>query len=566
MRHELLRSRETVRTMVWYRYLSGSFADTLRSKSPVKTSSIEESALNLRPFALLALLPAAVAPAQVTLPKFLSDHMVVQRNMPVHIWGMATPGEQVSVSFRGQTESASATKLGRWSVYLKPGAAGGPFDIAIKGTPAEVANRTADGNALPTLTIHDVLVGDVWIASGQSNMQFALDHAASAATDLAKASIPDIRLLIVDDKAADYPQDDLPTNGWAASSPESAKEFSAVAWFFAREIHDREHVPVGVIDSSWGGTTAEAWTRMTALGQDAQIISLFAARGQMMDQAADTALTVKDEDRQRTEAKEQGRPEPQFPWHAPFESWGPANLWNGMIAPLTGMPIRGVVWYQGESNAGPERAPYYDRVMRDMIEDWRHQWGIGPFPFYYVQIANWNTGPDVNWANLREQQRRTLGERNTAMAVTIDIGTPDNIHPPDKADVGHRLALAARALDYGETGLEYSGPTFRQATIEGGSIRAWFDHARGLTAKPVTTTSDKTASAGATSGEVTSVEIAGADGKFVPAAASVDGETIVASNPQVPNPMAIRYGWASNPQCNLFNSDGLPASPFTSEK
>jgi len=505
--------------------------------------------LNLRSFALLALLPAALVPAQVTLPKFLSDHMVVQRNMPVHIWGMAAPGEKVSVTFRGQTEATAATNLGRWSVYLKPGAAGGPFDIAINGTPAQ--DKAPSATSGDTLTIHDVLVGDLWIASGQSNMQFALDHAASAATDLPKASIPDIRLLIVDDKAADYPQDDLPTTGWAASSPESAKEFSAVAWFFAREIHEREHVPVGVIDSSWGGTTAEAWTRMTALGQDAQINSLFAARGQMMDQAADMALTVKDEDRQRAEAKAQGKPEPQFPWHAPFESWGPANLWNAMIAPLTGMPIRGVIWYQGESNAGPERAPYYDRVMRDMIEDWRHQWGIGAFPFYYVQIANWNTGADVNWANLREQQRRTLGERNTAMAVTIDIGTPDNIHPPDKADVGHRLALAARALDYGETSLEYSGPMFRQATVEGASIRAWFDHAKGLTAK---------------GGSVTSVEVSGSDGKWAAATATVDGETIVASSPDVPNPVVIRYGWASNPQCNLFNSDGLPASPFSSEK
>jgi sialate O-acetylesterase len=509
--------------------------------------------LNLRLIALLALLPAALAPAQVTLPKFLSDHMVVQRNMPVHIWGMAAPGEKVSVTFRGQTETASASNLGRWSVYLKPGAAGGPFDIAVTGTPTQVADSSAAPTQGPAqiITIHDVLVGDVWIASGQSNMQFALEGAASAATDLPKASIPNIRLLLVDDKAADYPQDDLPTTGWAASTPESAKQFSAVAWFFAREIHQREHVPVGVIASSWGGTTAEAWTRMTALGQDAQINSLFAARGQMMDQAADMALTVKDEDRQRAEAKAQGKPEPQFPWHAPFESWGPGNLWNAMIAPLTGMPIRGVIWYQGESNAGPERAPYYDRVMRDMIEDWRHEWGIGPFPFYYVQIADFITGPEVNWANLREQQRRTLGERNTAMAVTIDIGTPDNIHPPDKADVGHRLALAARALDYGETGLEYSGPMFRQATIEGSSIRAWFDHAKGLTAK---------------GGQVTSVEIAGADGKFVPATATIDGETIVASSPGVPSPIAIRYGWASNPQCNLFNSDGLPASPFTSEK
>jgi sialate O-acetylesterase len=413
-----------------------------------------------------------------------------------------------------------------------------------------VANGTADAASL-SITIHDILVGDVCISSGQSNMEFPLERASTAATDLPKADNPKVRLLLVDKKAADYPQDDVSTTGWTASKPETAKPFSAVAWYFAREIEQREHVPVGVIDSTWGGSPGEAWTRLTALGQDAQITPILAARGQMLDQAADTALTVKDEQRQRDEAKAQGKPEPQFPWHAPFESWGPGNLWNGMIAPLTSFAIRGAIWYQGESNAGKERFPYYDRVMRDLIEDWRGQWDVGSFPFYYVQIANFNTAPDTNWADLRDQQRRTLGERNTAMAVTIDIGNPNDIHPTDKGSVGHRLALAARALNYGERDLEYSGPMFRQATTEGSSVRAWFDHAKGLTAK---------------GGEVTGVEIAGPDGKYVPAKATVEGETIVASSPDVPNPVSIRYGWASNPQCNLFNSDGLPASPFTSEK
>jgi sialate O-acetylesterase len=507
--------------------------------------------LNLRSLALLALLPVASVTAQVTLPRVLSDHMVVQRDLPVHVWGTAAPGEQVTVTFRGETKSTTATKLGRWSVYLKPSAAGGPFEMTVKATPAEVANGTEDANALPAVTIHDILVGDVWVASGQSNMEFPLERASTAATDLPKADNARIRLLLVDKKAADYPQDDLPTAGWAASTPQTAKSFSAVAWYFAREIEQREHVPVGVIDSTWGGTPAEAWTSLTALGEDAQINPLFNARGKMMEGAADMELQIKDEQRQVAEAKTQGKPVPQFPWHAAPDSWGPGNLWNGMIAPLTPFAIRGAIWYQGESNAGKERAPYYDRVMRDMIEDWRRQWGIGSFPFYFVQIANWITGPDSNWADLRDQQRRTLGERNTAMAVTIDIGNPNDIHPTDKASVGHRLALAARALNYGEHDIEYSGPMFRQATIERASIRAWFDYAKGLTAK---------------GGEVTSVEIAGPDGKFVPAKATVDGETIVVSSPEVPTPVAIRYGWASNPQCNLFNSEGLPASPFTSER
>jgi sialate O-acetylesterase len=507
--------------------------------------------LNLRSLALLALLPVASVSAQITLPKILSDHMVVQRDLPVHVLGLAQPDEQVSVTFRGETKSTTATKLGRWSLYLKPGAAGGPFEMTVKGTPAQVANGTVDANAQPAIIIHDILVGDVWVASGQSNMEFPLERASTAATDLPTAGNPKIRLLIVDKKAAGYPQDDLPTTGWAASTTETAKPFSAVAWYFAREIEQREHVPVGVIDSTWGGTPAEAWTSLTALGDDAQINPLFKARGTMVAGAADVELQIKDEQRQIAEARAQGKPVPQFPWHAALESWGPGNLWNAMIAPVTPFAIRGAIWYQGESNSARERYPYYDRVMRDLIEDWRRQWGIGPFPFYYVQIANWITDPDTNWADLRDQQRRTLGERNTAMAVTIDIGNPNDIHPTDKASVGHRLALAARVLNYGERDLEYSGPMFRQATAEGSAIRAWFDHAKGLNAK---------------GGEVTGVEIAGPDGKFVAAKATVDGETIVASSPGVPDPVAIRYGWASNPQCNLFNSDGLPASPFTSEK
>jgi sialate O-acetylesterase len=507
--------------------------------------------LNLRTCVLFAALPAMAAQAQLALPKVESDHMVIQRDRPVHVWGMGAPSDQVTVLFRGETESTVVSRLGRWSVYLKPGAAGGPFEMTVKEIPAPTAGGAADPDAPPAITIHDILVGDVWVASGQSNMEFAMRQASTAATDLPMADNPRIRLLIVKQRAADFPQDDLPTMGWAASTPETAKDFSAVAWYFAREIEQREHVPVGVIDSTWGGTPAEAWTRLSALGEDAQVNSLFSARGKMTEQAADTQLEVKAEAREVEEAKAQGKPAPDFPWRPPLESWGPGNLWNGMIAPLTPMAIRGALWYQGESNAGAERYPIYDRVMRDLIEDWRREWNSGPFPFLYVQIANYNAGPGDGWANLRNQQLKTLGLRNTAMAVTIDIGNPDDIHPTDKLDVGHRLALAARALTYGETTLEYSGPIFRQATPEGGQIRTWFDHAHGLMAK---------------GGEVTSVEVAGADGKFFAAKATVEGETIVGSSPGVENPVAIRYGWASSPECNLFNGDGLPASPFNSEQ
>lgn len=484
----------------------------------------------------VALLAGAQARAQVVLPKVLASHMVVQRDLPVHVWGMAAPGEPVSVSFRGETESATASELGRWGLYLKPGAAGGPFQMTVTGK---------DGQPV---TLDDVLVGDVWVASGQSNMEFMMHQAETAAQDLPKASISDIRLLVVKKAATLYPQDDIQTDGWAASTPDSAKDFSAVAWYFAREIEQREHVPVGVIDSTWGGTPGEAWTRMTALGEDAALNPLFASWGRMIEKHNDAVLLQKNQQRLIDEAKAAGKPAPNVPWVPTLESWGPGMLWNGMIAPLTPMAIRGAIWYQGESNSVIERAPLYGRVFRTLIEDWRHEWGVGDFPFLYVQISNFKSTPAEDWAVLRDQQLKTLALKNTAMAVTIDIGTPDNVHPPDKVDVGLRLARAARVLSYGEK-LEYSGPIFRQATTEGAAIRAWFDHANGLMAK---------------GGTVTGVEVAGVDGKFVAAMAKIEGASIVASSPDVAQPMFVRYGWANSPDCNLFNGDRLPASPFTS--
>ncbi|HXR39032.1 MAG TPA: sialate O-acetylesterase [Terracidiphilus sp.] len=497
--------------------------------------------MNLRFLVLLTLLPGAAASAQVTLPRILSSHMVVQRDLPVHVWGKAALGEAIGVSFRGETRTTATGPLGKWSVYLKPGGAGGPFVLTVTGTPATGEPQT--------VTLDDVLVGDVWVASGQSNMEFQMRQAGTADQDLPQAANAHIRLLTVKHKAVDYPLDDVETEGWAASTPETAKDFSAVGWYFAREIEQREHVPVGVIDSTWGGTVADAWTREAALGADAALVPVFAAWGKMTEHETDALAREKDEQRQRDEAKAAGKPEPQFPWHPQLDSWGPGMLWNGMITPLTPFAIRGVIWYQGESNSALARAPLYGRVLRTMIEDWRHEWGVGDFPFLFVQISNFKSSPAEDWAELREQQLKTLALRNTAMAVTIDIGNPDNVHPTDKLDVGLRLALAARALSYGED-VSYSGPIFRQATPEGGAIRVWFEHhAKGLMAR---------------GGDLTGFEVAGSDVKFVAATAKIEGSTVVASSPDVAEPVAVRYGWANSPQCNLFNGEGLPASPFTS--
>jgi len=268
----------------------------------------------------------------------------------------------------------------------------------------------------------------------------------------------------------------------------------------------------------------------------------------MTEREPEARLREKARQRLIAEAKAQGKPEPKLPWTPELDSWGPGMLYNGMIAPLTPFAIRGAIWYQGESNTDAQRAPLYCRAFSDMIEDWRSQWGIGDFPFLFVQISNYKDGPAADWPTLREQQLKTLALRKTAMAVTIDIGNPGNIHPTDKLDVGLRLARGARVLSYGEK-IEDSGPVFRQATPDGAAIRAWFTHAKGLMAK---------------GGAVTGFEVAGADGKFVPATATIEGSSVVASSPSVAEPVYVRYGWANSPDCNLFNGEGLPASPFTS--
>jgi len=462
--------------------------------------------------------------------------MVIQRDLPVHVWGWAAAAENVTVSFRGVTRSTAANDLGQWSIYLPPGAAGGPFELTVKGS--------------NTITLDDVLAGDVWIAGGQSNMEFEMRKASTAAADLPNAANPRIRLMIVKKEFSEFPKTDLNGTTWTASTPDSAKDFSAVAWYFAREIEAREHVPIGVIDSTWGGTVAEAWTSLTALGSDPGLAPVFTARGHMTERESTALLEDKVRTRLIEEAKAQGKPAPQFPWHPLLNMWAPAQLYNAMIAPLTPFPIRGVIWYQGESNSALERAPTYERLFRTMIEDWRRQWQVGDFPFLFVQISNFKSNATEDWATIREAQLRTLALRNTGMAVTIDIGNPDDVHPTDKLTVGRRLALAARSISYGEQ-LEYSGPLYRHVTPEGASLRVWFDHAAGLEAK---------------GGTLAGFEIAGEDGQFAPAEAKIDGDTVVLSNASIASPVAARYGWANSPECHLFNGAGLPASPFTSLK
>jgi sialate O-acetylesterase len=488
-------------------------------------------------FACLAFLSTVALRAEVSLPAIFADHMVIQRDMPVHLWGTASAGDPVTVTFRGETEQAAADSLGRWSLYLRPGAAGGPFELSVQG-----------GNAI---TLKDVLVGDVWIASGQSNMEFPMAEGMNRGVnnekeEIAAANYPRIRLLDIEPRSFDSPQQDVAIrHPWSQCSPATAATFSAVGYFFARDVQQHVDVPLGVIDVSWGGTPAEAWTGLDALSADASLMPVFAHRASLMDQLATDQLQQKREQSDYDSAKAAGKSPKPPRWHNDPAAWKPAGIYNGMVAPITPFPIKGVIWYQGESNAYQDATDVYARLFQTLIQDWRDQWAEGDFPFLFAQIANWNSGG--LWPDIREAQRRALILKNTAMAVTIDIGDPIDVHPKDKQDVGLRLALAARALAYGEH-IEYSGPLVRQVTANGTVLRIAFDHAEsGLTSR---------------NGDLRGFAVAGIDRKFVPAEARIEGDAVFVSAPSVTNPVYVRYGWAANPDCNLYNPTGLPASPF----
>jgi sialate O-acetylesterase len=350
----------------------------------------------------------------------------------MHFWGAAAAGEGVTVTLAGHSGSAVADELGRWHVYLPPMAAGGPYEVTFQGS-----NK---------IVLHDVMVGDVWVASGQSNMEFPMRQLQDAEREITAADHPNIRLLKIDHGHSEFPMSEASANPWAHCSADSVRDFSAVAYYFAREISEKERVAVGVIESSWGGTVAEAWTSLDGLSSDPGLMPIFAVRARMMDVHEETAARQKLEAEKAEAAKARGLPPPEVKWHPEPEMWKPAALYNAMISPLTPFAIRGVIWYQGESNSILDRDPYvYGRQFRALIEDWRKHWGEGNFPFLYVQIANFKSTEAEDWAVIRQAQLETLALRNTGMAVTIDIGNPEDVHPLDKLDVGHRLALIARA-------------------------------------------------------------------------------------------------------------------------
>jgi len=490
------------------------------------------------------LVTARPAAADVTLPHVIGDNMVLQRGMKAPIWGTASPGERVTVSIGKKSVSATADAQGKWSVKLPKLKAGGPLQLTVAGK--------------NTITLKNVLVGEVWVCSGKSNMAFPLAAANNAKQEIAAAKYPHIRLFTVPRKSTPEPQTDVDA-AWKACTPETAPSFSAVAYFFGRELHQRLGVPIGLINTSYGGTPAEAWTRLDVLKRTPAAASFL----DHYDKSVANLPRLKKQYQQRlaawrkaaAKARQAGRRAPRRPYPplGPGHPHAPAGLYNAMLAPLMPFAIRGAIWYQGESNAS--RAFQYRTIFPTMIRNWRHDWGEGDFSFYWVQLANFRpTKPDPGdstWAELREAQSMTLSLPHTGEAVIIDIGAALNIHPTNKQDVGKRLALWALRKNY-RRHLVYEGPRYQSMTVEGDQIRLHFKHVGdGMVAKG--------------GGPLTSFAIAGKDRHFVWATARIEGDDIVVFSSKVPHPVAVRYGWADNPVCNLYNAEGLPASPFRTD-
>ncbi len=492
---------------------------------------------------------ASAASADVTLPSFFSDGMVVQQGAEIPVWGWADPEEKVAVTLGNQARSAVACEKGKWSVRLPGFEPGGPLTLIVQGK-----NR---------VEITDVLVGDVWLCSGQSNMAMTVSSSKDFPQEQTAAKHPQIRMFTVARETAETPQERC-QGDWKVCSPDTVGGFSATAYFFGRELHQQLGVPVGLINSSWGGTPVQAWTCIVPQQAEPKLTSMLDSWKQQIatwDPAAAQARYEKQLaawEKQVRKARSEGKQppgKPRLPVEPLKNPHRPASLYNGMIAPLVPYAIRGAIWYQGESNAG-DQAGLYGMQLAMMIDNWRADWKQGQFPFLWVQLPNFRAVQQQpvepsGWVTVQEEMRKTLSVPDTGMAITVDIGEADDIHPKNKQDVGRRLALWALGTTYGKP-IIYSGPLHKSATARDGKIVVEFDHTGdGL----------KTSDGGLLKG----FAIAGEDRSFVFADAKIEGDKVIVSSPEVEKPVAVRYAWASNPICNLANSAGLPASPFRTD-
>lgn len=506
-----------------------------------------------------ALLPVT-SRAEVKPHPIFSKNMVLQRDQPITVWGTASPKESVTVTLRIQSATSVAEKAmgvaadaqGNWSVRL----------------PAQSASKLADTVTLKinNVVLDNILIGDVWLCSGQSNMEWRISQLPKGDQGkkvAAAATHPTIRLFDIPNRPSAVPMTDFPVTGnsgkWLECKPETAINFSAVGYFFGKKLNQELGVPIGLISSDWGGTPAEAWTNRESLNAapslkhyterfDAARKNFNPEKAKAANEKAIAAWKTAAE-----QAKKDGKPAPRYPrlQQDPGSSPNPTTLYNGMIAPITKFPITGAIWYQGESNAG--RAYEYRTLMPTMIQNWRQQWGQ-EFPFFMVQLAPFRGGVSgVDYAELRDAQfHTTKALPKVGIAIITDVGEEMDIHPQQKQPVGERLAQAALHTAYGQN-VEPIGPTFKKLSIEGDKAVVQFDHlGGGLTVK---------------GSEIAGFQLAGADGKYHPAQAEIKGDTVVVTSDTVTKPVSVRFGWVNfaKPTLNLFGKNGLPAAPFRTD-
>ena len=491
--------------------------------------------------AIGALSVASTATAEIKMSAVFGDSMVLQRQKPIHVWGWTDSNSGVAVSIDGKQQTTTSDAEGRFDVTLPAMEAGGPHEMTV-----------ASGTEKRTFS--DVLVGEVWICSGQSNMQWSVSQSNDSDLESLAANFPQLRHITVPRVGSQEPQTSF-DGRWEKATPASIKELTAVGYFFGRQLHQTLDIPIGLIDNAWGGSAAEAWVNRDLMREDGKYDELLAKwRETEATYDHDAALASwKERVKKWNQEKKGAKPrEPRNPLEGQHR---PANLYNGVLYPVIGYTIRGVIWYQGETNAG--RAYQYRDLFPTMIQHWRDEWKQDDFPFYWVQLADYKAEAeapgDSNWAELREAQTMTLSKLpNTGEAVILNLGESSDIHPKNKQDVGKRLARWALAKDYGYD-IPHQSPTYKSMTKEGNKIVLEFDHVGGGL-----DTFDVSTPIGFT--------IAGEDQKFVAADGKILGKTkIEVSSESVPDPASVRYAWADNPVCNLQSKEGLPMTPFRTD-
>jgi sialate O-acetylesterase len=486
------------------------------------------------------------ARADVRLPEVISNNMVLQKDVPLPIWGWAAPGEEVTVTLGDASAKTAADGAGKWKVTLPAmKAAGGPHEMTVKGK--------------DEIKVTNILIGEVWAGSGQSNMQWSVAQSANAQQEIATAKFPKIRLFIIPLVPAGTPSEQVFAR-WVECSPESVANSSAVLYFFGREIHQKLDVPVGLITTAWGGTRIQPWIPPQGYaaipeldGEKNEMIGMLTGYANQLSGYAE-ALKGYGE---RLKAAKPGEPLPAtpaaLPGHPLNNSYQHTGLYNGMIHPIVPFAIRGFLWYQGESNNG--QGMHYYQLKRGLIEGWRAAWnqeGNRDFPFLFAQLAPFDYGGDpTRLPGIWEAQVETLKVKNTGMAVLTDITTLKDIHPPNKQDVGRRLALWALANTYGQANLVYSGPLYKGVKFDGNKAIVSFSHAAGLKSRD--------------GKDLSWWSIAGEDKRFVKATAKIEGDTVVVTADGAAKPVAVRFGWHQLAEPNLANGAGLPASPFRTD-